>query len=187
MRSARQALSKEVRCTHPDLSSGANHTAADFHPTGSIMTSLRNVARRLTIAGAIASLSFVPFGTVLEAQAPARVPTQRLTAATPASSGCAGVSWARMRTAEGVAFPEVTQVEKSSPADQAGLRTGDLIIAVNGKDARTLDSWFVAAPGESVSVTIERAGKRRDVQLTAGRVLDLAPTRIEMQCQRMGA
>lgn len=114
------------------------------------------------------------------AQSRTRANTDRITPI--ATAGCSGASWARFRTAEGTTFPVVTQVENGSPADHSGLKEGDVILTVNGRDSRTLDSWFVAAPGEDVVVRVQRAGKERDVHVTAGRALELAPEKAAVQC-----
>ncbi len=110
----------------------------------------------------------------------ARASSERIMPA--AAAGCSGASWSRFRTADGTAYPVVTNVDGGSPANSSGLREGDVILAVNGKDARSLDNWFIAAPGEDVAVRILRDGKERELHITAGRVLDLAPEKLVMRC-----
>jgi len=63
----------------------------------------------------------------------------------------------------------VQTVEKGGPAEQAGLRVGDLILALDG---RRLESpalfdrvWFHSRPGDSVRLTIERPGEPRPLIL----------------------
>src|SRR6202051_4746909 len=56
---------------------------------------------------------------------------------------------------------EITKVEKGSPADEAGLRTNDRIIGVDGKKldayATGLSSaWSKGRPGDVVTLTIQR-------------------------------
>ncbi len=61
---------------------------------------------------------------------------------------------------------EVTEVVAGSPADEAGLRAGDQIVAVDGV---TIDSFeqmraaVAARPGEQIELTFERVGSTRTV------------------------
>ena len=66
----------------------------------------------------------------------------------------------------------VTQPQSDSPADEAGVKTGDAIIAVDGDDvdgprdlARTIST---RAPGEKVTLKIWRDGKEIEVPVTLG-------------------
>jgi regulator of sigma E protease len=64
--------------------------------------------------------------------------------------------------------PVVGTVEPSSPAEQAGLRVGDRVLAVAGEPVRWWDDVedaIRARGGETVPVRIERAGESRDVSL----------------------
>jgi len=67
----------------------------------------------------------------------------------------------------------VQSVQPGEAAEKAGLKAGDVVIAVNGKDVtpdNTL-SYMVAnlAPGTRVPLTIIRDGKRQTVNVTVGR------------------
>ena len=57
----------------------------------------------------------------------------------------------------------VQGVQKESPAEQAGLRAGDRILAVNGRRLESVklfdDVWFRGRPGDSVELSIERPGQ----------------------------
>jgi len=57
----------------------------------------------------------------------------------------------------------VQAVEKGSPADQAGLRVGDRIVALDRRAAESSalfdELWFHSRPGDSIQLTIERAGE----------------------------
>lgn len=101
---------------------------------------------------------------------------------TLAAAGCSGASWARTRTITGEDYPVITELEDGSPAKRAGLKQGDVVLAVNGVDARTLDAWFVATPGEKVRVRVQRGTKVHEVTLHAGRVFEISPVKYEVQC-----
>lgn len=68
----------------------------------------------------------------------------------------------------------ITEVYVNTPADRAGLRAGDQIVRVNGRDTRELDdiSAHVRGPeGTEVHLTIQRAGEGpRDVTLNRARI-----------------
>jgi serine protease Do len=61
----------------------------------------------------------------------------------------------------------ISEVHKASPAEKAGLRQGDVVVAYNGReirDASQLRNEAAASPiGREVKVTILREGKRREV------------------------
>jgi serine protease Do len=64
----------------------------------------------------------------------------------------------------------VADVIKGSPADDAGLKVGDIILAVNNQPIRTSADLrnIVAssAPGSSISVELQRSGHERTVDVT---------------------
>lgn len=57
----------------------------------------------------------------------------------------------------------VEEVLKGSPAEEAGLRVGDRIVAVNGRRLETMkpfdEVWFRSQPGDSVELTVSRSGQ----------------------------
>jgi hypothetical protein len=67
----------------------------------------------------------------------------------------------------------LTGVRAGSPAEKAGIRTGDTIVAVDGetiKEAKDLSRKIAnVVPGKSVSVTVYRDGKERTVSLEVGK------------------
>ena len=67
----------------------------------------------------------------------------------------------------------VANVERTSPAARAGLRTGDTIIAVNGdriESSRGLIRTIAAvSPGNNVNLSVRRQGRDIDVSVTVGR------------------
>ena len=67
----------------------------------------------------------------------------------------------------------VAGVERNSPAGRAGLRQGDLVIAMNGEPISTSRALVrnVAAlpPGQSMRLTVLREGRERELQVQVGR------------------
>ncbi|MEM5502383.1 Do family serine endopeptidase [Ahrensia kielensis] len=66
----------------------------------------------------------------------------------------------------------VSQPQKGAPAEAAGIRAGDIITEVNGreiKDPRTLSKMIAAIdPGSDVEIKILRSGKEKTVNLKLG-------------------
>jgi putative serine protease PepD len=66
----------------------------------------------------------------------------------------------------------VSDVSTGSPAQRAGLRTGDVITSINNQTVDTAEALIVAIrthrPGESVKLDFQRAGKDRQVSVTLG-------------------
>lgn len=65
--------------------------------------------------------------------------------------------------------PEVGKVEKGSPAEQAGLQPGDVIIATNGQSHFNLDTVFEVFSknvGKPVALTVDRNGQKVETTLT---------------------
>src|SRR5690606_35667876 len=65
----------------------------------------------------------------------------------------------------------ITRVEPGSPAERAGLRTGDTVVRINGEDGvvgafRTLP--FSLAVGDTVRFVVQRQGRDRTVTVVAG-------------------
>jgi len=83
--------------------------------------------------------------------------------------GWLGVSMADIRD-RGVGIAEVT---RSGPAGRAGLRPGDIVIAVNGQpvdDSRSLlRAIATIAPGQIARLTLRRQGRDMNLSVTVGR------------------
>lgn len=64
-------------------------------------------------------------------------------------------------------YPQVVSVDPESPAQRAGLKAGDLVMAYDGKDVRgTLPMGSILLPGKQVTVRVRRAGDDRDLKMT---------------------
>jgi len=68
-------------------------------------------------------------------------------------------------------YVTITELYEGQPADQAGLKPGDQIIAVDGKDAKgkspdELNEFLRGFPGTEVQLTVRRVGKSNDLDLT---------------------
>lgn len=69
----------------------------------------------------------------------------------------------------------IVEVVVDSPADEAGLQAGDIVTAVNGEEfgagnlAALVGSF---APGDTVTLTIERDGETQDIDVTLGTAPD---------------
>jgi serine protease Do len=68
----------------------------------------------------------------------------------------------------------ISSVEKGSPAAQAGLEPGDVILAINGKEIASSSELppIVAGirPGDSAKLRIWRKGKKREIEVKVGGV-----------------
>ncbi len=66
----------------------------------------------------------------------------------------------------------VTDVTAGSGAEKAGIRPGDIIVALAGKKIETVKDLDIVKeaykPGDTVTVTVVRDGKRLDLKLTFG-------------------
>ncbi len=68
----------------------------------------------------------------------------------------------------------VTQVEKDSPADKAGLKSGDVILELNGsqvgRSAELPPRVAAISPGTEVELLVWRDGERKKLDVTVGKL-----------------
>jgi putative serine protease PepD len=81
-----------------------------------------------------------------------------------------GVSLADATDSKGNDLARVQDVSAGGPAEKAGIKVGDVIVAVGGQTTSGADAVIAAIrthqPGDRVSVTIERSGVRKTVSVT---------------------
>jgi putative serine protease PepD len=67
---------------------------------------------------------------------------------------------------------EVTIVQPGSPASSAGIQTGDLVTAINGKAITTTDQFIATvdtfSPGDTITLTVKHNGQTHDIQVKLG-------------------
>lgn len=80
----------------------------------------------------------------------------------------------QLESSSGEPGARVREVSPGGPAEQAGVRAGDLIVAVNGavikgRDPalRVIEQLHGVGPGDKVNLRVSRDGKVREVTLTA--------------------
>jgi membrane-associated protease RseP (regulator of RpoE activity) len=67
-------------------------------------------------------------------------------------------------------YPTLFSVDRGSPAAEAGLRRGDVLLRIDGKSLLTTEGasrFSLVEPGESVAFTYRRGGTERTVQVRA--------------------
>ena len=71
---------------------------------------------------------------------------------------------------------EILGVEPDSPAERAGLRKGDVLVAMNGIEyaeknkERMHEAYNAMKPGKTITYTVERKGKNREIDVELGRI-----------------
>jgi len=66
----------------------------------------------------------------------------------------------------------IASVESGSPADEAGLQEGDIVVAIAGDDLQEFlqlgNAVAQRTPGDEITVTVDRNGERRELSVTLG-------------------
>jgi predicted metalloprotease with PDZ domain len=62
----------------------------------------------------------------------------------------------------------LTGVDKDRPAAKAGIKVGDIILKLQGRDANTYQMWEIrdllrSGPGKEIAMTLQRGKKTKDV------------------------
>lgn len=72
----------------------------------------------------------------------------------------------------------VTEVESGTPAQQAGIRKGDVIIAADGKKTDSAQALLGSIQkSEPIVVRVERGGREAEFLVTAGKTPIRLPAR----------
>jgi serine protease Do len=79
---------------------------------------------------------------------------------------------ARLLDVKGAHGAEVSTVNKGGPGDKAGLKAGDIIVAIDGKPINSADELTMAVighqPGQTVDLDVFRDGKSVNTKVTLG-------------------
>ena len=87
--------------------------------------------------------------------------------------GWVGIEYDKKENSE---TPVISRVVPDSPAQSAGLRQGDVLLAVNGvkygdddkaKWKKVKSAW---KPGSTITYTVDRGGKKKEVAVKLGQV-----------------
>jgi regulator of sigma E protease len=87
-------------------------------------------------------------------------------------------------------IPQISSVSGGSPAERAGLKTGDVVVSVDGQPVYTPEDLVEAIrtrPAQSFPITIERAGRTLTVTVTPDAVKEKGPDGQERQVGRIQA
>ena len=85
--------------------------------------------------------------------------------------------------------PQIGSVNSGSPAERAGLRQGDLVLAVAGQAVLTPDELMQAIQkrgGQTFDITVERDGRPQTASVTAVAIKEKGPTGQEIEIGRIG-
>ena len=66
----------------------------------------------------------------------------------------------------------MTNVQPGTPADQSGIRTGDVVVAFDNEPVGSMDEFTVSlrsrSPGDRVELDVARGGNRLKVTVVLG-------------------
>jgi S1-C subfamily serine protease len=81
----------------------------------------------------------------------------------------------------------ITQVMSGSPADDAGLKGGDIITAIDGRSVKSVDDVQSAlenkSPGDKVTFSVRRDDQEEEVAVTLGRRAEALPVQPQLPGQ----
>jgi putative serine protease PepD len=152
---------------------GAIQTDAPINPGNSGGPLLNGRARVLGLADQIETGGTLPgqqgqssgVGFATPSNVVARV-ANHIIAGQPVPHAYMGVSLNSSSTASGA---QVANVNPGSPAAKAGLQSGDVITAINGKRVTStqqlIEQVDASAPGQTVTLTVKRGGTTQTVKL----------------------
>ncbi len=86
-------------------------------------------------------------------------------------------------------LPQIGSVNSGSPAEKAGLKSGDVVVAVAGQPVFTpeeLMQGIQRRAGQTFEVTVEREGKRLPLTVTANAVKEKNPGGEDVEVGRIG-
>ncbi|HKB41318.1 MAG TPA: PDZ domain-containing protein [Gemmataceae bacterium] len=73
----------------------------------------------------------------------------------------------------------IVGVFKNSPAEKAGIKAGDTLLKIDGKDIKKPEDggpiMGAKKPGDKVKLTIKREGKDKEVEMTCGKRSEVIP------------
>lgn len=73
----------------------------------------------------------------------------------------------------------IAQVFSGSPAEKAGLKTGDIVLKMNGQEIKDIGSFrnavALSPPGTKLDLLVSRDGKARDIVVEIGELSEHAP------------
>ena len=85
--------------------------------------------------------------------------------------------------------PQIGSVNSGSPAEKAGLRAGDLVVAIAGQQVLTPDELMQAIQkrgGQTFDIAVERDGRPQTTRVTAVAIKEKGPTGQEIEIGRIG-
>jgi len=75
---------------------------------------------------------------------------------------------------------QISSVQPASPADTAGLQTGDVVTAINGKAIASTQQFIetvdMYAPGQTITLSVKRGGQSQSIKLKLGTRPSSAPS-----------
>lgn len=84
----------------------------------------------------------------------------------------------------------VAQVKKGSPADDAGIKQGDIIVGLNGKPVKSMNSLrneiLLMPPNTTIRLTVNRQGKIMEIPVKLGSSTEVHRGSISQAAKKLG-